>query len=163
MHYNDRLNRSNQLVQDSYRSYAEAFGREQEREELEALRKGFNRPAFIDDFRHELSYDDFVASLTDTLLFLQTGLLRDHLSQALVADAYAIDMLPKKGNARRLRMQLQKEVNELRKRAIKASAEGRLGPSLAGEYNARRYAVLATVNAGLEQGGVAPIVPNYGI
>ena len=159
-HFNDRLNRSNRLVQDSYKSYAEGFGHDQELEDLEALRKGFDRPAFIDDFRHELNCDDFVQALDDTALFLQTGLLRDRYTQSLVSATYALSMLPT-GKSKKLRSQLKKEVDELRTRAIKDHADGRLSANLASEYNARRYGLLATVNAGLELRGVAAIFPNY--
>lgn len=159
-HYNDRLNRCNQLVEDSYKSYAEGFGYDQELEDLEALRKGFDRPAFIDDFRHELDYSDFVQALGDTALFLQTGLLRDRYTQTLVSSTYAFSMLPP-GKSKSLRSQLMKEVNGLRKQAIKDHKEGRLNADVDNEYNARRYVLLATVNDGLRQRGIAPVVPNY--
>jgi hypothetical protein len=159
-HFNDRLNRSNRLVQDSYQSYAQGFGRNQEREDLEALRRGFDRTAFIDDFRHELSYAEFVAALGDTALFLQTGTLRDRYSQAFVGETYALSMLPS-GPAKTLRTLLHKEVNALRERAIKDHADGRLNARLAGEYNARRVVLLAALNAALDERGLAPVTPNY--
>lgn len=81
-HFNDLLNRSNQVVKDSYKIYARSFGFDQELEDLEAIRTGFDRPAFIDDVRYEVSYVDFVHALGDTVLFLETGLLRDRLTTA---------------------------------------------------------------------------------
>lgn len=159
-HFNDRLNRSNQLVHDSYKSYADGFGHDQELEDLEAIKRGFDRPAFIDDFASESSYDDFVLSLSDTLLFLQSGLLRDRITQSLVSATYAASMLPN-GDAKKLRSQLTKEVKALRAEAIKDQSQGRLNANLAREYNARRYMLLKTVNEGLAKRQIAPIVPSY--
>lgn len=161
-HYNDRLNRSNQLVADSYKAYALSFGYDQELEDLEALKRGFDRPAFVDDFRHEVNYDDFVLALGDTELFLQTGLLRDRLSHSLISTTYAHSMLPS-GDNKRLRATLLKEVKALRELAIQHRKEKKLNSNLAGEYNARRLFLLTTVNAGLAKGKIAPVSPGYTI
>lgn len=159
-YYNDKLNRSNQLVEDSYKSYAANFGYDQEVEDLEALRQGFDRPAFIDDFNQEINYSDFVEALGDTALFLQTGLLRDRVSKVLISATYALSMLPP-GRSKKLRLQLKKEVNDLRNLAVKDLKEGNLDSSLADEYNARRYVLLESINRALKQQGVAVITPSY--
>lgn len=159
-HFNDMLNRSNHVVQDSYERYARSFGYDQELEDLEAIRTAFDRPAFIDDFRHEMSYDDFVHALGATVLFLDTGLLRDRHSNNLVSATYARSMLPS-GPSKTLRVELKKEVTGLRKHAIRDLNDGLLGAGSARVYNARRLALLATVNRGLQRLNVQPIVPNY--
>lgn len=82
--FNDSLNRSSRLVEESYKAYAKAFDVNEELMEFDALREAFDRPAFVDDFHHELSTADFLAALGDTVLFLQTGLLRDEGVQNFV-------------------------------------------------------------------------------
>ena len=158
--FNDKLNRSNQTVLDSYERYARGFGYDQELEDLEAIRSGFDRPAFIDDFTHDRSYDDFVDALGDTVLFLDTGLLRDRHTKDLITTTYSSSMLPK-GEPRTLRATLKKEVSELRRHAVRDLKEGRLNAGSACIYNARRLALLDTVNRGLQRLNVTPIVPNY--
>lgn len=159
-HFNDMLNRSNQVVQDSYERYARSFGYDQELEDLKAIRTGFDRPAFIDDFRHEMSYDDFVHALGDTILFLETGLLRDRHTKNLISATYSNNMLPK-GSSRTLRAELRKAVAELRRHVTRDLKEGRLASGSARVYNARRLALLETVNQGLERLNLHPIVPNF--
>lgn len=159
-HFNDKLNRSNQVVKDTYERYARSFGHDQEREDLEAIKSGFDRPAFIDDFRHEFSYEDFVLALADTTLFLDTGLLRDRYTNELISATYSKSMLPK-GPSASLRAALKKEVAELRKNAIRDRKDGQLNASLAQIYNARRLALLETVNRDLRRLSIPPIVPSY--
>ena len=159
-HFNDKLNRSNQVVQDTYERYARSFGHDQEWEDLEAIRSGFDRPAFIDDFRHEYSYGDFLLALADTTLFLETGLLRDRHTNELISATYSRSMLPK-GPSASLRAALKKEVAELRKNAIRDRNDGLLNAGLAQIYNARRLALLETVNRDLRRLSIPPIVPSY--
>ncbi len=159
-HFNDKLNRSNQVVQDTYERYARSFGHNQDRKDLEAIRSGFDRPAFIDDFRHEFSYDDFVLALGDTALFLDTGLLRDRHTNELISETYSRSMLPK-GPSTSLRAALKKEVAELRKHALRDHKDGLLNAGLAQIYNARRLALLDTLNRGLRRLSIPPIVPSY--
>lgn len=160
-YFNDRLNRSNRLVKESYEAYAKAFDENEEQLELAALREAFDRPAFVDDFRHEVSTTDFLTALSDTVLFLQTGLLRDRLSKQLLRGSYPLDMLPT-GECKKLRSQLLKELKALRAEAIKHHKNGQLDASRASEYNARRYAVIAAVNKGLAIYNLPPVHPQYG-
>jgi len=159
-HFNDSLNRSSKLVEESYKAYAKAFDVNEELLELEALREAFDRPAFVDDFHHELSTTDFLTALADTVLFLQTGLLRDRASQQLLRGSYPLGMLPA-GECKKLRSQLLSELKNLRAAAIKHHAQGQLNVSRAPEYNARRYAVIATVNEGLTTHSLPPVRPQY--
>ncbi|PBS13986.1 hypothetical protein CMZ82_00415 [Lysobacteraceae bacterium NML93-0792] len=159
-HFNDMLNRSNHVVQDSYERYARSFGYDQELEDLEAIRAGFDRPAFIDDFMHEVNYEDFVDALGDTILFLDTGLLRDRYTSTLVSTTYARSMLPD-GPSKKLRDELKKEATKLRRHAIQDLKTGRRDVESARFYNARRLALLATLNRGLRSLDVPPIAPNY--
>jgi hypothetical protein len=158
--FNDGLNRSSKLVQESYKAYAKAFDVKEETLELDALREAFDRPAFIDDFNYELSLADFLTALGDTVLFLQTGFLRDRFSQQLLRGSYPLNMLPP-GECKKLRTQVLRELKSLRAEAIKHNKSGQLNASLAPEYNARRYAVLAVVNKGLATHGLSPIRPQY--
>lgn len=158
--FNDRLNRSTRLVEESYAAYAKAFGVGAELLEIDALCEAFDRPAFVDDFYHELSISDFLSALSDTVFFLQTGYLRDRISGQLLRGSYPLQMLPD-GEFKKLRAKLLKEVKELRVEAIKDNKSGQLGPSLAPEYNARRYAVIATLNKGLQNYGPHSVCPQY--
>lgn len=158
--FNDSLNRSSRLVEESYKAYAKAFDVNEALLELEALREAFDRPAFVDDFHHELSTADFLTALGDTVLFLQTGLLRDRASQQLLRGSYPFGMLPA-GECKKLRAQLLTELKSLRAEAIKDHTNGQLDVSRAPEYNARRYAVIATVNKGLATHSLLPIRPQY--
>lgn len=158
--FNDSLNRSSRLVEESYKAYAKAFDVNEELLELDALREAFDRPAFIDDFHHELSTADFLTALGDTVLFLQTGLLRDRSSQQLLRGSYPLSMLPA-GECKKLRAQLLTELKSLRAEAIKHHTNGHLDISRALEYNAWRYAVIAKVNKGLAAHGLLPIRPQY--
>lgn len=159
-HFNDSLNRSNRLVKESYEAYAKAFDVKEELLELEALREAFDRPAFVDDFHHELSTSDFLSALSDTVLFLQTGLLRDRASKQLLRGSYPVDMLPP-GECKNLRVQLHKELKGLRAEAIKHHTNQQLDVSRASEYNARRYAVIATVNKSLAIHNLSLVRPQY--
>lgn len=161
-HFNDKLNRSCKLMKDSYKNYAKSFDVNEQQLELEALSEAFSRPAFIDDFRHELSVGDFLHALSDTTLFLQTGLLRDRLTGELLRGAYPLSMLPA-GENKKLRKRLLDDVNELRKRAIKENSIGQLNRSKAQEYNASRYAVISEINKTLVARGIPTITPHYGI
>ncbi len=158
--FNDSLNRSSRLVEESYAAYAKAFGVGAELLEINALREAFDRPAFIDDFHHELSVSDFLTALRDTVLFLQTGYLRDRISGQLLRGSYSLEMLPE-GEFKKLRVKLLKELKGLRAEAIKDHKSGQLGISLASEYNARRYAVIATLNKGLDNHGTHKVSPQY--
>lgn len=158
--FNDRLNRSSRLVEESYTAYAKAFGEGAELLEVGALREAFDRPAFVDDFHHELSISDFLGALADTVLFLQTGYLRDRISGQLLRGSYPLEMLPE-GEFKKLRAKLLKEVKSLRSEAIADKSSGRLNASRASEYNARRYAVIATLNKGLESYGPQTVCPQY--
>ncbi|MBH3344151.1 hypothetical protein I5O09_10375 [Pseudomonas parafulva] len=160
-YFNDKLNRSSKLMEESYRNYAKSFDVSEHLLELEALCEAFSRPAFIDDFHHELSTGDFIHALGDTTLFLQTGLLRDRLTGELLRGAYPISMLPA-GESKKLRKRLLDDVNELRKRAIKDNSIGQLNRSKAQEYNASRYALISEVNKALVTRGMPTIVPYYG-
>ena len=159
-HFNDKLNRSNQLVQDSYKNYAEAFGIDQHISDLEALREGFDRNAFTDDFAVEVSMSHFLDALADTVLFLQTGMLRDRRSRDLIGATYPLNMLPT-GESKTLRVQLLKEIKELRNQAIGDKARHQLDRAKATYYNAKRGAVIATVNLGLATRAVPPILLRY--
>lgn len=161
-HFNDKLNRSSKLMQETYKNYASAFDADEHLLDLEALREGFHRPAFLDDFRHELNTLHFLEALGDTVHFLQTGLLRDRRTKELLRGSYPMNMLPE-GDSKRLRSQLFKAVSALRVQALKDNASGQLGQSSAPEYNARRYVVIATLNKGLAARGVPAIVPHYRI
>jgi len=121
---------------------------------------GFDRPAFIDDFRYEMSYGDFVRALGDTVLFLETGLLRDRQTNSLISATYARSMLPS-GPSKTLRTELKREVTALRIHATQDLKEGRLDGSSATVYNARRRAVLETLNRGLERHNIPPIAASY--
>ncbi|MGQ3116010.1 MAG: hypothetical protein ACT6UH_20550 [Hydrogenophaga sp.] len=159
-HFNDSLNRSSRLVEENYKAYAKAFDLKEELLELEALREAFDRPAFVDDFHHELNTADFLTALGETVLFLQTGLLRDRASQQLLRGSYPLGMLPA-GECKKLRTQLLTELKSLRAVAIKHHTNGQLNVSRAPEYNARRYAVIATVNEGLATHNLLPVRPQY--
>lgn len=159
-HFNDSLNRSSRLVEENYKAYAKAFDLNEELLELEALREAFDRPAFVDDFHHELNTADFLTALGETVLFLQTGLLRDRASQQLLRGSYPLGMLPA-GECKKLRAQLLTELKSLRAVAIKHHTNGQLNVSRAPEYNARRYAVIATVNEGLATHNLLPVRPQY--
>ena len=159
-HFNDVLNRSNQVVQDSYKIYAQSFGFDQELADLQAIRTGFDRPAFIDDFSYEMRYVDFVHALSDTVLFLETGLLRDRQTNSLVSATYARGMLPA-GPSKTLRTELKREVTALRIHATQDLKDGRLDASAATVYNARRRAVLETLNRGLQRHNMPPIAASY--
>lgn len=161
-HFNDKLNRSNQLVQDSYKDYAKAFGFDEQLRDLAALRDGFDRNAFIDDFANEVCCTSFLDALSDTVLFLQTGMLRDRISQDLIGATYPLNMLPS-GENKRLRTQLHKEVKDLRNQAIKDNVNCQLDRSKAIEYNALRGAVIAMLNRSLATHSLALISPNYRI
>lgn len=161
-HFNDKLNRSSKLMQESYKNYASAFDSDEQLLELEALREGFHRPAFLDDFHHELNTLHFLEALGDTVHFLQSGLLRDRMTKDLLRGAYPLGMLPA-GESKKLRSQLLKDVTDLRARALKDHADGQLCPACAPEYNARRYTVIATLNKGLAARGIQAIVPQYRI
>lgn len=158
--FNDSLNRSSRLVEESYKAYAKAFDVKEELLELDALREAFDRPAFVDDFHHELSTTDFLTALGDTVLFLQTGLLRDRASKQLLRGSYPLGMLPS-GECKKLRAQLLAELKSLRAEAIKHHTNGQLNVSRAPEYNARRYAVIASVNKGLAIHNLSPVRPQY--
>lgn len=158
--FNDNLNRSSKLVEESYRGYATAFSVDAEQLELNALREAFDRPAFIDNFHHELSITNFLSALSDTVLFLQTGYLRDRNSQQLLRGSYPLEMLPL-GNSKKLRGCLLKELKRLRVTALKDHKNGQLNASLAHEYNARRYVVIAELNRGLQTHGLPPVCPQY--
>lgn len=161
-HFNDKLNRSSKLMEESYKNYAKSFNVNEQLLELEALFEAFSRPAFIDDFRHELSVCDFLHALGDTTLFLQTGLLRDRLTGELLRGAYPLSMLPA-GENKKLRKRLLDDVNELRKRALKDNSIGQLNRSKAQEYNASRYAVISEINKTLVARGMPTIAPYYGV
>jgi len=159
-HFNDKLNRSNQLVQDSYQQYAQAFGLNEELEDLKRLREAFDRPAFIDDFRRELSVTNFREALGDTVLFLQTGMLRDRKSTQIISATYAMSMLPK-GKSKQLRTQLEKDAKELRRQAAADLKAGLLDARLAAAYNALRYTLLSKLNRALVASGLQEIHPDY--
>lgn len=160
-HFNDKLNRSSQLMAESYKNYAKSFDISEQLLELEAICDGFSRPAFIDDFHHELSTFDFLKTLGDTRLFLQTGLLRDRLTGELLRGTYPLSMLPY-GESKKLRKRLFDDVTEIRKHAIKDNANGQLNRSKAPEYNALRYALISEINKALVARGIPKIVPHYG-
>lgn len=161
-HFNDRLNRSSKLMEESYRNYAKSFDVNEHLLELEALCEAFSRPAFIDDFRHELNTADFLHALGDTRLFLQTGLLRDRLTGELLRGAYPLSMLPA-GESKKLRKRLLDDVNELRKRALRDNSIGQLNWSKAQEYNASRYALISEINKALVAREMLTIAPYYGV
>ena len=161
-HFNDKLNRSSKLMQESYKNYASGFDANEHLLELEALHEGFSRPAFLDDFHHELSNSSFIEALGDTALFLQSGLLRDRHSGELLRGAYPLAMLPA-GESRQLRSHLLKEVRDIRARALRDHANGQLDASRAPQYNALRFAVIAKVNYGLVTHGIPTIVPLYNV
>lgn len=56
-----------------------------DRQYLELLRRAFDRPAFTTPFRQEGKMEDFEKAIDDTVLFLNTGLLRTRDNQ-VVAD-----------------------------------------------------------------------------
>ncbi len=159
-HFNDRLNRYNGLVQDCYKEYASAFGSDQQLEDLKALRTAFERPAFTDDFAHKLSCDDFIAGVSDTVFFLQSGLLRDRLSGALICSALPQNLLPK-GDNKRMRADLLKMVSDLRVSAARDHKNGQLNQSAAPQYNANRKFIIEKVNRFLATRGVPKVVPSY--
>lgn len=159
-HFNDKLNRSSKLMVESYKNYAKSFDVNEHLLELEALCEAFSRPAFIDDFRHELNIGDFLHALGDTTLFLQSGMLRDRLTGELLRGAYPLSMLPD-GESKKLRKRLLDDVNQLRKRALKDNSNGQLNWSKAQEYNAARYALISEVNKALISRGVTKIAPFY--
>lgn len=158
--FNDNLNRSSRLVDECYTTYAKAFGVGAELLEINALHEAFDRPAFVDDFHYELSISCFLAALSDTVLFLQTGYLRDRISGQLLRGSYPLEMLPD-GEFKKLRAKLLKELKSLRAEALKDYKANQLDTSRASEYNARRYAVIATLNKGLENYGHQGVYPNY--
>ncbi|MFS2139156.1 hypothetical protein [Duganella sp. Dugasp56] len=161
-HFNDKLNRSNQLVQDSYKEYAKAFGVDEQEKDFSALLDGFDRPAFTDDFSREVSCISFIEALGDTVLFLQTGMLRDRISRDLIGATYPLSLLPL-GENKKLRTQLLKEVKDLRKLAIIDDKNGNLDTSRANEYNAVRGAVIGVINRTLAAHNMQLIKPDYWI
>ncbi|MDM0007477.1 hypothetical protein QTI51_22950 [Variovorax sp. J22G73] len=160
-HFNDKLNRSNQLIQDSYESYARAFDQDDERRDRQALWDAFNRPVFIDQFEHEHSHGDFVEALGDTVFFLNSGLLRDRISRVPVGATLALNMLPN-GKLKALRKRLLNDVSKLRDKALEDKAKGRLDARSAPFYNLKRITILDKLNVGLGPSGHPPITPNYG-
>lgn len=159
-HFNDNLNRSSRLVEESYRGYATTFGAGVELLELNALREAFDRPAFLDNFLHELNTSDFLSALGDTILFLQTGYLRDRVSQQLLRGSFPLELLPA-GSAKKLRTALLRCLKEIRAEAIKDKKNGTLNGSRATEYNARRNVLICKINRDLEAQNLPPILPYY--
>jgi hypothetical protein len=84
-HFNDHLNRSTRLVGESYAAYAKSFNVDMATEDLKQIREAFDRPAFTDNFHHELVPDAFLEALSDTAMFLKSGWLRDRLSKQVIA------------------------------------------------------------------------------
>ncbi|HAU5797140.1 MULTISPECIES: hypothetical protein [Klebsiella] len=160
-HFNDKLNRSSKLMEESYGNYAKSFDDNEYLRDLEAIFEAFSRPAFIDNFKHELNYNDFLHGLGDTVLFLQTGLLRDRLTGELLRGTYPLSMLPA-GESKKLRKRLHDEVKNLRKRALEDYSNGQLDQSKAQEYNASRYLLISEVNKLFLSSGMPVIVPLYG-
>ena len=158
--FNDSLNRSSRLLEESYAAYAKAFGAGAELLEINALREAFDRPAFVDDFHYELSTSDFLSALGDTVLFLQTGYLRDRISGQLLRGSYPLEMLPD-GEFNKLRVKLLKEMKSLRAEAIKDNRDGQLGAARASEYNARRCVIIETLNKGLVNYGSHRVSTQY--
>lgn len=161
-HFNDKLNRSNQLVEDTYKDYAKAFGFDEKLRDLTALRDGFDRNAFTDDFANEVCCTSFLDALSDTVLFLQTGMLRDRICRDLIGATYPQNMLPP-GESKKLRTQLLKEVKDLRNQAIKDNSNDQLNRRKAVEYNALRGTVIAMLNRCLATHNLQPISPSYRI
>lgn len=159
-HFNDKLNRSSQLMAESYKNYAKSFDVNEQLLELEAIADGFSRPAFIDDFLYELNSLYFIEALGETRLFLQTGLLKDRITGELLRGTYPLSMLPA-GGSKKLRRRLLEAVTEIRKLALKDHANGHLNRSKAPEYNALRYAIISEVNKALVIGGIPKVVPDY--
>lgn len=159
-HFNDNLNRSSRLVEESYRSYATNFGVGVEIMELNAIREAFDRPAFIDDFQYETNNLDFLSALSDTILFLQTGYLRDRVSQQLLRGSFPLELLPV-GPAKRLRTTLLKHLKEIRAEAVRDNKNGTLNNSRATEYNARRNILICKINRIMEVQRLTRIIPNY--
>lgn len=160
-YFNDKLNRSSKLMKESYSNYAKSFDANEYLLELEALFEAFSRPAFIDDFHHELSSNDFLHALGDTVLFLQTGLLRDRHTGELLRGTYPLSMLPA-GKSKKLRKHLYDEVKNLRRRALEDHSNGQLNHSKAQEYNASRYVLISEVNKVFLASGMHTITPLYG-
>lgn len=160
-HFNDKLNRSSKLMNESYSNYAKSFGVNEHQLDLEALFEAFSRPAFVDDFRHELNDNDFLLALGDTVLFLQTGLLRDRITGELLRGTYPLSMLPS-GESKKLRKRLLDNVKTLRKQALADNSNGQLNRSKVKEYNASRYVLISEVNKALVANGMPIITPSYG-
>jgi len=161
-HFNDKLNRSSKLMEESYRNYANSFDVNEQLLEMDAIFEAFSRPAFIDDFEHELSSVDFIDALGDTVLFLQTGLLRDRLTGELLRGVYPFNMLPA-GENKKLRKRLLDDVSELRKQAIKDHSAGQLNRSKAPFYNSSRIALVSELNKALVARGLSTVTPHYSI
>ncbi|MBW4964056.1 hypothetical protein [Sulfitobacter sp. CW3] len=159
-HFNDNLNRSSRLVEESYRGYAMTFGAGVELLEVNALREAFDRPAFLDNFHYELNISDFLSALGDTILFLQTGYLRDRVSQQLLRGSFPLELLPA-GSAKKLRTDLLRGLKELRANAIKDKKNSTLNGSRAIEYNARRNVLICRINRDLEAQNLPLIMPGY--
>jgi hypothetical protein len=161
-HFNDKLNRSSKLMKESYKNYANSFDVNEQLLEMEAIFEALSRPAFIDDFEHELNYNDFIHALGDTVLFLQTGLLRDRLTGELLRGVYPFSMLPA-GENKKLRKRLLDDVSELRKQAIKDQSAGQLNRSKAPFYNSSRLALISELNKALVARGMSTVTPHYAI
>lgn len=158
--FNDSLNRSSRLLEESYAAYAKAFGAGAELLEINALREAFDRPAFVDDFHYELNTSDFLTAVGDTVLFLQTGYLRDRISGQLLRGSYPLEMLPE-GEFKKLRTKLLTELKKLRVEAIKDYKSDQLDASSASEYNARRYVIIEMLNKGLANYGPYKVSTQY--
>ena len=161
-YFNDRLNRSNKLVAETYHDYAKAFGFDLQIRDLQAIHDGFIRNAFTDDFAYELCCNAFLDALNDMVFFLQSGLLRDRLSQDLVSSTYPFSLMPD-GPNKRLRKELIKEVKSLRSSALVDHKAGRLNQANGPAYNAKRGAIIALINRDLAASSLPLIQTAYRI
>lgn len=159
-HYVDVLNRSTQLVESAYKSYAAGLGFDQQQAHLTALYEAFNRPCFVDDFAHELSNTDFVAAMSDMALFLKSGHLRDRLSNQFISTTYALRMLPK-GPEKELTKFLLDGVEGIRSNAIKDHKNQVLDAQKAAFYNNLRKALIVRLNADLGNNGLSMVNVQY--
>lgn len=158
------INRYAMVLNGCYQSYRDAFQKSDESNHLACLRVAFDRPAFKDDFLHEINYDDFEEALVATKRLFRTGFTMDRWSRIPVVQTVPVDFLPD-GQYRKFVSKIEGHLEKIYKAYIadKKQIQGvpRYAQDRAGHYNILRRDLLSELNKGLTNSGLPEIQFDY--
>lgn len=161
--WNDLVNDINKfasVINSCYENYRASFKQTDESHHLACLRMAFDRPAFKDDFLHELNYHDFESALAETKRLFRTGLSVDSWSGTPITQFIPVDLLPA-GAYRSFVIRLEKKLEEVYQTYIRhksqAPARHRYEQEVAAQLNILRRKLLIDLNKRLQGAGLKAI------